>query len=88
MHDETQARLDSRDSRSGGNINYSMLNDKKVDRAMNAAATLSGDARNRAWAAIDKRLIGDAAGILQSARLLAHPLAYAIGCDLGTLDRE
>ena len=26
-----------------GNINYSMLNDKKIDRAMNAAATATGD---------------------------------------------
>lgn len=46
-----------------GNINYSMLDDHKVDAAMNAAATKTGDARNQAWGAIDKMLIGDAAGI-------------------------
>jgi peptide/nickel transport system substrate-binding protein len=46
-----------------GNINYSMLHDRKVDAAMNAAATATGDARNQAWGAIDKMLIGDAAGI-------------------------
>ncbi|WP_027005277.1 ABC transporter substrate-binding protein [Conexibacter woesei] len=46
-----------------GNINYSMLNDEKIDRAMNAATTATGDARNQAWANIDKMIVGDAAGI-------------------------
>jgi peptide/nickel transport system substrate-binding protein len=50
-------------NRHGGNINYSMLNDKKVDAAMDAAATATGDDRSRQWAAIDKQLIGDAAAI-------------------------
>jgi peptide/nickel transport system substrate-binding protein len=50
-------------SRGGGNINYSMLNDENVDRAMNAAATTTGEARLQAWANIDKMLIGDAAAI-------------------------
>jgi peptide/nickel transport system substrate-binding protein len=50
-------------NRSGGNINYSMFDNRKVDRAMDAAATTTGAAREQAWAAIDKRLIQDAAGI-------------------------
>jgi peptide/nickel transport system substrate-binding protein len=50
-------------NRQGGNINYSMLDDRKVDAAMDAASVATGDARLRQWAAIDKMLIGDAAGI-------------------------
>jgi peptide/nickel transport system substrate-binding protein len=50
-------------SRQGGNINYSMLDDPKVDAAMDTASTATGDERLRRWAAIDKMLIGDAAGI-------------------------
>jgi peptide/nickel transport system substrate-binding protein len=50
-------------NRSSGNINYSMLNDPKVDAAMNKAALLEGDARLQAWADVDKMIIQDAAGI-------------------------
>jgi peptide/nickel transport system substrate-binding protein len=50
-------------NRSSGNINYSMLNDPKVDDAMNKAALLEGDARLKAWADIDKMIVEDAAGI-------------------------
>jgi peptide/nickel transport system substrate-binding protein len=50
-------------NRQSGNINYSMLNDPKVDDAMNKAALLEGDARLQAWANIDKMIIQDAAGI-------------------------
>ncbi|QEC46708.1 hypothetical protein FSW04_03320 [Baekduia soli] len=50
-------------NRSSGNINYSMLNDPKVDDAMNKAALLEGEPRLKAWAAIDKMIIQDAAGI-------------------------
>jgi peptide/nickel transport system substrate-binding protein len=50
-------------NRSSGNINYSMLNDPKVDEAMNKAALLEGDARLQAWADIDKMIVQDAAGI-------------------------
>jgi peptide/nickel transport system substrate-binding protein len=50
-------------NRSSGNINYSMLNDPKVDDAMNKAALLEGDARLQAWADIDKMIVQDAAGI-------------------------
>jgi peptide/nickel transport system substrate-binding protein len=50
-------------SRLGGNINYSMLDDRRVDAAMDAASVATGDERLRRWAAIDKMLISDAAGI-------------------------
>jgi peptide/nickel transport system substrate-binding protein len=50
-------------NRHGGNINYSMLDDRQVDAAMDAAATATGDARLQQWAAIDKLLIQKAAGI-------------------------
>jgi peptide/nickel transport system substrate-binding protein len=46
-----------------GNLNYSMFDDRGVNAAMDAATTLTGDARNQAWGAIDKQLIADAAGI-------------------------
>jgi peptide/nickel transport system substrate-binding protein len=50
-------------NRQSGNINYSMLNDPKVDDAMNKAALLEGEDRLKAWANIDKMIIQDAAGI-------------------------
>jgi peptide/nickel transport system substrate-binding protein len=50
-------------NRSSGNINYSMLNDPKIDDAMNKAALLEGDERLKAWADIDKMIVQDAAGI-------------------------
>jgi peptide/nickel transport system substrate-binding protein len=50
-------------NRQSGNINYSMLNDPKVDDAMNKAALLEGEARLKAWANVDKMIIQDAAGI-------------------------
>ncbi|WCB97007.1 Oligopeptide-binding protein OppA [Baekduia alba] len=50
-------------NRQSGNINYSMLNDPKVDDAMNKAALLEGDARLQAWANVDKMIVQDAAGI-------------------------
>jgi peptide/nickel transport system substrate-binding protein len=50
-------------NRQSGNINYSMLNDPKVDAAMNKAALLEGEPRLKAWADIDKMIVQDAAGI-------------------------
>jgi peptide/nickel transport system substrate-binding protein len=50
-------------NRSSGNITYSMLNDPKVDAAMDKAALAEGDARLQAWADIDKMIVQDAAGI-------------------------
>jgi peptide/nickel transport system substrate-binding protein len=46
-----------------GNVNFSMLDDPRLDAAMDRAAPTAGDARLQAWAAIDKRLVQDAAGI-------------------------
>jgi peptide/nickel transport system substrate-binding protein len=50
-------------NRQSGNINYSMLNDPKVDAAMDKAALAAGDDRLRQWANIDKMILQDAAGI-------------------------
>jgi peptide/nickel transport system substrate-binding protein len=50
-------------NRSSGNINYSMLDDPKIDAAMNKAALLEGDERLKAWADIDKMIVESAAGI-------------------------
>ena len=50
-------------NRQSGNINYSMLNDPKIDAAMNKAALAAGDDRLQQWANIDKMIIQDAAGI-------------------------
>jgi peptide/nickel transport system substrate-binding protein len=78
-------------NRHSGNINYSMLNDRKIDRAMNAATTATGTARNQAWANIDKMVIGDAAAIpflwdkqqlLRSANVAAVPNPYIALWDL------
>jgi peptide/nickel transport system substrate-binding protein len=40
-----------------------MLNDPKVDAAMDKAALATGEDRLKQWAAIDKMIIEDAAGI-------------------------
>jgi peptide/nickel transport system substrate-binding protein len=50
-------------NRQSGNINYSMLNDPKVDAAMSKAALATGEDRLKQWAAVDKMIIQDAAGI-------------------------
>lgn len=46
-----------------GNINYSELNDPKINKAMNDAALLEGDERLQAWADIDKMIVESAAAI-------------------------
>jgi peptide/nickel transport system substrate-binding protein len=46
-----------------GNINYSELNEPKVDKAMDEAALKEGDERLQAWADIDKMIVEDAAAI-------------------------
>jgi len=43
--------------------NFSLFHEPKVDAAMNAASRAVGDARLQQWAAIDKRLVADAAAI-------------------------
>jgi peptide/nickel transport system substrate-binding protein len=73
------------------NINYSMLRDRRIDAAMNAAARTTGEARNQAWGAIDKMVIGDAAAIpflwdkttlLRSANVSSVPNPYDALWDL------
>lgn len=49
--------------RSSGNINYSMLNDPKIDAAMDKAALAEGDDRLKQWGEVDKMIIKDAAAI-------------------------
>jgi peptide/nickel transport system substrate-binding protein len=46
-----------------GNINYSELNDPKIDKAMDEAALLEGEERLKAWANIDKMIVESAAAI-------------------------
>jgi peptide/nickel transport system substrate-binding protein len=50
-------------AKGGGNNNLAQLNDPKVDAAMKAAALLDGDARNKAWAEIDKMITNDAPAV-------------------------
>jgi len=47
----------------GGNNNLAQLNDPAIDKAMDAAALLEGDARNAAWGAIDKQIMGQAPAV-------------------------
>ncbi len=49
--------------KNGGNNNLAQLNDPKIDAAMDKAAGLQGDARNKAWAEIDKQITGDAPAV-------------------------
>jgi peptide/nickel transport system substrate-binding protein len=47
-----------------GNTNWPQLNDTKINDAMKAASTIpAGSARNKAWADINKMIIGDAPAI-------------------------
>jgi peptide/nickel transport system substrate-binding protein len=47
-----------------GNVNWSLLNDPKLNKEMDAAETIVGDqARAQAWAKIDKEITGTAAAI-------------------------
>ena len=50
-------------ARDGGNINYSMLDDPKIDAAMDKAALAEGEDRLKQWAAIDKMIVESGAGI-------------------------
>jgi peptide/nickel transport system substrate-binding protein len=49
--------------KNGGNNNLAQLNDPKIDAAMDKAAALQGDERNKAWAEIDKMITGDAPAV-------------------------
>jgi peptide/nickel transport system substrate-binding protein len=46
-----------------GNVNWPQLNDPAINKAMAAAGTATGEARNKAWAKINDMIIGDAAAI-------------------------
>jgi peptide/nickel transport system substrate-binding protein len=50
-------------SPSGGNNNLAELNDPKIDAAMNKAALLEGEERNKAWADIDKMITAQAPAV-------------------------
>jgi peptide/nickel transport system substrate-binding protein len=50
-------------NRNGGNINYSMLDDPKIDAAMDKAALAEGDDRLKQWAEIDKMIVESGAGV-------------------------
>ena len=47
----------------GGNINYSQLDDPKIDAAMDDAALLEGKQRDQAWGEIDKMITEQAAAV-------------------------
>jgi peptide/nickel transport system substrate-binding protein len=47
-----------------GNVNWSLLKDPAIDDAMTKATTIeAGDERNKAWAEINKMIVGQATGI-------------------------
>lgn len=50
-------------SPSGNNTNFSQLDDPRINAAMAAAQPLSGAARARAWAAIDRMILDQAAAV-------------------------
>ncbi len=47
----------------GGNNNLAQLNDPAIDKAMDAAALLTGEERYKAWAAIDKMIVEQAPAV-------------------------
>jgi peptide/nickel transport system substrate-binding protein len=49
--------------KNGGNNNLAQLDDPKIDAAMDKAAGLQGDERNKAWAEIDKMITGSAPAV-------------------------
>lgn len=50
-------------SLSGNNTNFSQLDDPRVNAAITAAQPLAGPARDRAWGAIDRMILDDAAAV-------------------------
>jgi len=50
-------------SLSGGNINYSQLDDPNIDKEMDAAALLEGEERYAAWGKIDKMITEQAPAV-------------------------
>jgi peptide/nickel transport system substrate-binding protein len=50
-------------AKDGGNNNLAQLDDPKIDAAMDKAALLTGDARYKAWADIDKMIVEQAPAV-------------------------
>jgi peptide/nickel transport system substrate-binding protein len=50
-------------SKTGGNNNLAQLDDPAIDKAMDAANLLEGEQRNKAWANVDKMIVGQAPGV-------------------------
>jgi peptide/nickel transport system substrate-binding protein len=55
--------FDGKAIKPAGNVNWSQLNDPKVNAAMAKAALTAGAARNKAWADINHMIVADAPGI-------------------------
>jgi peptide/nickel transport system substrate-binding protein len=50
--------------KAAGNVNWSLLNDKAIDDAMTKAALIpAGPERSKAWAEINKAIVGEAVGV-------------------------
>jgi peptide/nickel transport system substrate-binding protein len=73
------------------NMNFSQLDDPKINAAMAAATTTKGAARAKAWGAIDRMIVADAAAIplqwdvatlIRSKDVAGVPNAYFISWDL------
>jgi peptide/nickel transport system substrate-binding protein len=55
--------FDGKAIKPAGNVNWSQLNDPAVNKAMAEAALKTGEERNKAWAEINKMIVGQATGI-------------------------
>ena len=66
-------------AKDGGNNNLAQLNDPKIDAAMDKAALLEGDERLKAWADIDKMIVGRRPG---------HPVRLGQDDDRAVQERQ
>jgi peptide/nickel transport system substrate-binding protein len=55
--------FDGKAIKPAGNVNWSQLDNPKINDAMAKAALLSGDERFKAWADINKMIVADAPAI-------------------------
>ena len=55
--------FDGKAIKPAGNVNWSQLDDPKINAAMQKAALLTGDERFKAWAEINKMIVADAPSI-------------------------
>jgi peptide/nickel transport system substrate-binding protein len=73
--------FDGRTIRGSGNNNVSYLDDRDVDRRLDAAARLTGAARDLAYAALDAHLARDVAPLVPVANTTRHDFfSSRIGC--------